>query len=83
MVTGDVKYKHGHYSLVFTRWFCFILRSALLASKCSVIIAFNWVENKTVVVRLNKIWDDPDKLYNFWDSFPKFKAAILVKLPYT
>ena len=48
MLTGDVKYKPGHYSLVFTLWFCFIFSSAVLVSKCSVIIAFNWVENKTV-----------------------------------
>ena len=42
-------------------------------SKCSVIIAFSWVENKTVAIRLNKIWDDLDKLYIFWDSLPKSK----------
>ena len=42
-------------------------------SKCSVIIAFRWVENKTVATRLNNIWDNLDKLYTFWDSLPKSK----------
>ena len=42
-------------------------------SKYSVIILFHWVENKTVAIPLNKIWDDFDKLYTFWDSLPKSK----------
>ena len=42
-------------------------------SKCSVIITVSWIENKMVAIRLNKIWDDLDKLHTFWDSLPKSK----------
>ena len=49
------------------------LSSMLLLSKCTVIIDFRGVENKMVATLLNKIWDDLDKLYTFWDSMPKSK----------
>ena len=42
-------------------------------SKCSVVIAFSWVENKTVTICLNEVWDDLDKLSSFWHSLPKSK----------
>ena len=42
-------------------------------SKCSVIIAFSWVEDKTVGIRLNKIWDDLERLYTLWGSLPESK----------
>ena len=47
------------------------LSFTLLLSKCSVIITFRWIENKTVATRLNKIWDNLDKLYTSWDPLPK------------